>query len=348
MNEPLRRRPGLAAGALALLLLAPTLGLASPRPVRSRTVRFVYQATVRDIPADATRAALWIPSPPDTAYQTIRDLTITSDLPHEMVNEVRFGNRAVRFALPPGTRKATATLSFEVTRFEHRHEIGAGPDAGAAPEAATTARATLPTAVWLQPDRRVPLDATIRGWAKETVAGQTTSLGKARAIYDYVVDNLSYDKTGTGWGQGDIYWACDARRGNCTDFHAIFIGYARAVGIPARFEIGFPLPADRGQGQIGGYHCWTEFNVEGEGWIPVDASEANKHPERREYFFGAHDENRVLFTIGRDLVLPGMQDAPLNFFIYPYVEVDGAAFSHVERQFSYQDVSTSPPHTASR
>ena len=103
---------------------------------------------------------------------------------------------------------------------------------------------------------------------------------------------VKYDKTGKGWGRGDIYYACEARRGNCTDFHAIFIGYARAMGIPARFAIGFPLPADRGAGQIAGYHCWAEFYAKGIGWVPVDASEAAKNPAKREYFFGAHDENR--------------------------------------------------------
>src|ERR1035438_3068951 len=97
-----------------------------------------------------------------------------------------------------------------------------------------------------------------------------------------------YDKTGKGWGRGDIYYACQERRGNCTDFHAIFIGYARALGIPARFAIGFPLPADRGEGKIAGYHCWAEFYAKGIGWIPVDASEAAKNPAKREYFFGGH------------------------------------------------------------
>ena len=70
----------------------------------------------------------------------------------------------------------------------------------------------------------------------------------------------------------------------------------------------------------------------------MDASEANKNPDRREYFFGAHDENRVLFTVGRDLKFPGMQGAPLNFFIYPYAEVDGARHAPVEWQLHYRDL----------
>ena len=155
-----------------------------------------------------------------------------------------------------------------------------------------------------------------------------------------MVSTVKYDKSGQGWGRGDIYYACDARRGNCTDFHAIVIGYSRALGIPARFAIGFPLPADRGTGQISGYHCWAEAYLKGIGWVPIDASEAAKNPAKREYFFGAHDENRVEFSIGRDLSLnPRQGGDALNYFIYPYVEVDGKAFPSVDKTFSYRDQS---------
>jgi transglutaminase-like putative cysteine protease len=209
---------------------------------------------------------------------------------------------------------------------------------GAAAAAAATA-ATAATAEWLRPDRLVPLDDRIRKLAAEVTRGRRADLDRARAIYDYVVDTMSYDKTGTGWGNGDIYWACDAKRGNCTDFHALFIGLARAVGIPAKFEIGLPLPATHGQGEIGGYHCWAEFYLAGYGWVPVDASEARKDPEKRSYFFGALDENRVQLTVGRDLVLaPRQAGAPLNYFIYPYVEVDGQPFGKVAKTFRYEDL----------
>jgi transglutaminase-like putative cysteine protease len=79
---------------------------------------------------------------------------------------------------------------------------------------------------WLEPDRLVPIDGKIKQWAKEVVdaAGAKTDLEKVRAIYNHIVATVKYDKSGQGWGRGDIYYACDARRGNCTDFHAIFIG----------------------------------------------------------------------------------------------------------------------------
>ena len=161
---------------------------------------------------------------------------------------------------------------------------------------------------------------------------------QARAIYDHVIATVKYDKTGTGWGRGDIYYACDARRGNCTDFHAIFIGYCRALGIPARFAIGVSLPADQPSGQISGYHCWAEFYSKTAGWVPIDASEAAKKPEMRGYFFGAHDENRIEFSVGRDLLLYPRQEQPLNYFVYPYGEADGKVFSLTSPTVTYTDL----------
>jgi len=196
---------------------------------------------------------------------------------------------------------------------------------------------------WLAPDRLVPLDDRIRELARQVTRGERTPAARARAIYDYVVSTMSYDKSGTGWGNGDLRYACDMRKGNCTDFHALFIGLARASGIPARFEIGFPLPETPGAGEVAGYHCWAEFWLDGAGWVPVDCSEAQKHPERRDYFFGAHCENRVQLSVGRDLVLaPPQAGPPLNYFVYPYAEADGRPLTDLKERFTYRDLHRAP------
>jgi hypothetical protein len=72
----------------------------------------------------------------------------------------------------------------------------------------------------------------------------------------------------------------------------------------------------------------------------VDISEANKHPEMRDYYFGNLTEDRVAFSTGRDLTLVPKQDGgPVNFFIYPYVEVDGKVWpqNKIQKKFSYRD-----------
>jgi transglutaminase-like putative cysteine protease len=303
---------------------------------RERQFEFEYKATLKEIPAGARKVDLWIPVPHDTPFQKITELKIDSPHPYR-IHTAQYGNRILHLSLnDPPPSGLTVTMRFNALRREH---IQGRLRQAAYPVVAEERDPNM--ARWLQPDRLVPIDGKVRQWAQEVVdaAGARTDLEKARAIYNHVVSTVKYDKSGQGWGRGDIYYACDARRGNCTDFHAIFIGYSRALGIPARFAIGFPLPSDRGAGQVSGYHCWAEFYAEGIGWVPVDASEAAKDPARREYFFGAHDENRVEFTTGRDLTLnPKQQGIPLNYFIYPYAEADGQPLASVERSFTYRDV----------
>ncbi len=302
-------------------------------PARQRDFTFEYTATVKDIPAGAQKLELWIPVPHTDPYQRITDVRLDAPSPHQILTGEQ-GNVMLHLEIahPRGSIQPV-TLTFHAVRTERIQPIVAAKT-NVAPEEDLSR--------WLKPDRLVPIDGQIRDWAREVVekANAKTDLEMARAIYNHVVSTVKYDKTGKGWGRGDIYYACDARRGNCTDFHAIFIGYARAMGIPARFAIGFPLPADRGAGKIAGYHCWAEFYAKGIGWVPVDASEAAKNPAKREYFFGAHDENRVELSKGRDVVLtPRQQGDPLNYFVYPYVEVDGKAYTNIETAYSYHDLS---------
>ena len=101
------------------------------------------------------------------------------------------------------------------------------------------------------------------------------------------------------------------------------------------------LPEKRGSGEIAGYHCWAKFKPQGKGWVPVDISEANKNPKLKDYYFGNLTENRLTFSTGRDLSLTPKQDGPpLNFFVYPYVEVGGKPYpaDKVGRRFSFEDV----------
>jgi transglutaminase-like putative cysteine protease len=236
------------------------------------------------------------------------------------------------------------TLRFTATRREHKVALDLD---GMRKNASLSSTASPLLHRYLEPDELVPLNGTIAELAKEHTAGDTAQTEKARHIYEYVVSTMRYDKTGDGWGRGDAVWASTAKRGNCTDFHSLFIGMMRSSGIPARFEMGFSLPESKTEGDIAGYHCWAEFYLNGPGWVPVDASEAWKNPAKHDYFFGAHDVNRVFFTYGRDIRLSSDQKGdPLNYFIYPYAEINGQPVKNLETHFSFRDVAGTPEATA--
>jgi transglutaminase-like putative cysteine protease len=168
---------------------------------------------------------------------------------------------------------------------------------------------------------------------------------RAKTIYDSVLHTMVYskdDKVAPGWGKGDFQRACDVGKGNCTDFHAKFMGIARAAGIPARFTMGISLPTDA-TGKGNGYHCWAHY-LDGGHWVPVDISEAQKvlekDPAKAAWFYGHLDADRVSMTIGRDVTLaPKQQGAPLYHFVFPYAEVDGKTVEIPKdnRGFTYEN-----------
>ena len=322
---------------LACSLLTYRSVLAHSAATPTRSFEFIYQAHFPAQPKATGAAHLWVPVPQPDGYQQIRDLRIESAVAHKEGRESKYGNHFAEFSPTPAQVASgfDVTLRFSATRREHKVALGA-----AVRPAAFHAQDETELHRYLQPDKLVPLNGVIAQLAKEHTAGDTTDIQKAHHIYEYVVATMRYDKSGEGWGRGDALWACDAKRGNCTDFHSVFIGMMRASGIPARFEIGFPLPEGKSEGDIPGYHCWAEFYLKGTGWVPVDASEAWKNPAKHDYFFGAHDVNRVFFSYGRDLRLgPDQKADPLNYFIYPYAEVNGQAFKGVTTHFSFRDLT---------
>jgi transglutaminase-like putative cysteine protease len=291
--------------------------------VPSRAFEFTYQVHGPPGSDAANTLHLWIPLPQADGYQEIRNLRIESPVHYATSHDPEYGNSFAEFAPTPQQSSAgfDVTMSFVAVRHEHKVSRASFP---ATKGAAAHAIPERELQRYLEPDKLVPLNGVISQLAAERTAGDVDTLTIARHIYDYVAATMRYDKSGAGWGRGDAIWACTAKRGNCTDFHSLFIGMMRSKGIPARFEIGFPLPEGKNAGDIPGYHCWAEFYLKGVGWVPVDASEAWKNPAKRDYFFGAHDDNRVFFTYGRDIRLSSdQQGAPLNYFIYPYAEMGG-------------------------
>jgi len=316
-----------AIAVAAAILLVGACSAAAEEQVAPRALEFTYCVSVNDLPEGADSAYAWVPMPLSDDYQQLRGYCVAGDVPYELVSEPAYGNRFLRFNLQGLTGTAQFAVTFDVLRWPERAAVA---DNGASLDAVSRQRYTGPNAM-------VPVSGPPADEARRVAGGEPDPLSRARRIYDNIVATVAYDKSGEGWGRGDALYACDVRAGNCTDFHSLFIGEARSLGIPARFTIGFPVPLDQPAGELGGYHCWAEFWLDEQGWVPVDASEAAKHPERRDALFGSLPADRVAFTRGRDYALPGASGGPVNFLIYPYVEVDGQPFTGVEHSFSYSE-----------
>ena len=335
------RRVALVVSAVSILafVCAQRLSQAapglSPLTPPSRDIQFTQVIHVPALPAGHHELRIWIPLPYEDLYQSISQLRVSAPVEYKVRREAEYGDKYAYLTIDSARVKTPCEihLTFHAKRFEHRVALTGARDTADEP--------IISVQRFLQPDQLVPISGVISDLSHQQTDSATLPLDKARKIYDYVIATMHYDHDGTDWGRGDAVWACNSKHGNCTDFHSLFIGMARAASIPARFKIGFPLPADKQEGTITSYHCWAEFYVGGIGWIPVDASEAWKHPDKKEFFFGGLDVNRVMFTMGRDITLvPAQRGAPLNYSVYPYAELDGAPFADLKNEYSFRDAPT--------
>jgi len=276
---------------------------------------FVYRATLPEI---TDTARMWLPLPATDQFQTVKIKAIDAPGTQSTLVDREHGNNVLYLELGPKDSRKVVEMRFEVQRIEKTAYPGLLPDPGD----------------HLDGELMVPINEDFRSIGNEVVAGKTGDLVRARALYDHVIDRMSYKKVGDGWGQGDAVFACDSRTGNCTDFHSYFIALSRAVGIPARFAVGASIPSARNEGGISGYHCWAEFYAEGK-WWPVDISEGDKYSNLATYYFGHHPANRIELSRGRDLVVePAPDSGPINFLADPVLEIGGKPI-RVKPRFSF-------------
>jgi transglutaminase-like putative cysteine protease len=300
-------------------LLLPAVAVCAPPPAHADVwkdrarYRVEYRTDLSQLSVrPRQRVRVWVPYPATTPDQTVVSGEIEAPWPYRLTRDA-VGNQMVYLE---GSGPAAGPLVV-------RAVVERSPSHGIAKSAIVAGTPEDPER-YHTPAQLVPLDGVIRQIADQESTGLSSDDAKARAFYDYVVRTMSYDKSGEGWGRGDAVWACTNKRGNCTDFHSLFIGMAMSQGIAARFTIGFPIPVSGDAGEIPGYHCWAEFYSPTQGWVPIDASEAKKSG-KTEAYFGALPDDRIQFSLGRDLHLEPAQDGPpLNYFVYPYVEIDGA------------------------
>lgn len=268
---------------------------------------FEFRYEVR-LPEITKEAKMWIPIAKSDNYQTVELTALKVPGKKMMLEEEEFDNTVLFLELKPEHSNELVEIVYQVKRKEK----GPYTDSTTDPE------------MYLSSSPRIPVGGRFDTIVNEALEGKEdySQLMKARALYDYIIDNMSYRKAGK-YGTGDANYACDSKGGNCTEFHSFFMSLARTAGIPARFSIGAAIPSERNEGGVDGYHCWAEFYAEDK-WWPVDISEGNKYTALATYYFGHHPANRIELSRGRDLKLtPAPASGPVNFLAYPILEVEG-------------------------
>ena len=313
----------------------------SAQPVNSGKVAF--KITV-EAPDNSRDVRLWVPYPISGKHQTIEDVKIDGNFSYQGIyREPKTGNMAL-YAEWTLQVKETRFLnfSFNASAVERLNRNFPSSESDFPPEVRQYLKAT----------HFIPIDGKVKEVALSVIKGKETVAEKARAVYDWVVENTSRDPSVKGCGIGDVEQALAKKGGKCADISSIYVAVARAAGVPAREVFGIRLGKNNGRSDLTkDHHCWAEFYLPGYGWVPVDPADVTKfvfvnktNLERassvREYYFGAVGPNRVtLGTGGRGHYLsPRQVDGPLNYFMYPYAEVNGKALDWLaaQKELKYQ------------
>jgi transglutaminase-like putative cysteine protease len=274
-------------------------------------------------------ARLWIPYPVSDRDQLISDIQISGDYSNIGVYTDRYYGTPILYAeWPKDATSRKLKFSFKVERQEVSRRIFPNQEPNWNP---------ADYEKYLKPTSLGPIGGEVKKQADAITKGKKTVMKKAKAIYDWICENMYRDPKTIGCGKGDVCQLLERPGGKCTDISSVFIALARASGVPAREVFGVRLGKKPQQDVTTWQHCWAEFFLPGYGWVSVDPADVRKKMlvekldlkdaktnAYRDYFWGSIDPYRVVIAHGRDIVLnPPQKGAPLNTFGYPYAEVGG-------------------------
>ncbi|HET7841133.1 MAG TPA: transglutaminase-like domain-containing protein, partial [Terriglobia bacterium] len=340
-------------------------GLAFPRaahliaeglpPQSWRTFEVTTRAEILK-PSGVTR--VWLPAPltRNTEFQKMlsNKFTAVSGTVAIIKSDVD-GLGIASASFPAGVRPAITMISRVATRDYTVDLSTAGP-------AGQTDRTKLDH--FLRPTKLLPTDGIVKSTALEITSGARTDLEKARLIYDWIVENTFRNPKTRGCGVGDIRWMLESRDlgGKCADINALYVGLARAAGLPARDVYGIRIAkSELGYKSLGvstdnvtkAQHCRAEVYLSGPGWVPVDPADVRKvaleeppgnRPldddmvrRARARLFGSWEMNWMAYNFSHDVALPGSSRSPIGFFMYPQAETaDGPLDSLDPESFKYE------------
>ena len=220
---------------------------------------------------------------------------------------------------------------------------------------------------FLRPTKLLPTDGIVKDTATKITSGATTDVEKARAIYEWIVENTFRDPKTRGCGIGDIRFMLESRDlgGKCADLNALYVGLARASGLPARdaygirvakSELGYKSLGASSENVTKAQHCRAEVYLSAYGWVPVDPADVRKvvleEPpgnrsldddmvkKARARLFGSWEMNWVAYNFAHDVALPGSTGNPIGFLMYPQAETaDGRVDCLDADNFKYEITS---------
>jgi transglutaminase-like putative cysteine protease len=225
-------------------------------------------------------------------------------------------------------------------------------------------------AFYTEPTELIPTDGIVRETALDIVKGARTDLQKGRAIYEWVVENTFRNPKTRGCGWGDIKSMLETKNlgGKCGDLNAMFVGLARAAGVPARDIYGIRVaPSIHGYKSLGvgapviskAQHCRAEFYAQGFGWVPVDPADVRKvvleEPPgnlpiddakveaARKRLFGGWEMNWLAYNMAHDVVLPGaaVKAPKLPYLMYVNGETGGERLDQLDPDHFHYEIRTS-------
>jgi len=230
----------------------------------------------------------------------------------------------------------------EVTAQVQTQDRSVVPGQGSAPPLSDAERKLNLAATEL-----LPTGGLVKETAEDIVKGKKDDVAKARALYEWVVENTFRNPKTLGCGVGDITTMIKTGNlnGKCADLNALYVGLARSVGLPARDVYGIRVvPSQLGFKALGAgsenvtkaQHCRAEVWLSGSGWTPVDPADVRKvvleeppgnlpmiSPKvlaARKALFGAWEGNWVAFNDAHDVKLPGSNEPAIAFLMYPQAE----------------------------
>jgi len=336
------------------------LALSKAAPLFAETAAWrTYEVTTRvEVLKPSGVTHIWLPAAliGNTPFQKTLSNKFRADSGTAKFSESKQDALGIISATYPEHANPVLTLTSHVSLKNYSVDLSGAPPAAHVSEAELN--------YFLQPSKYVPTDGIVKETAEKATKGATTDIDKARAIYEWVVENTFRDPKVRGCGRGDIRVMLESGDlgGKCADLNALYVGLARSAGLPARHIYGLRIAkSELGYKSLGvapdkatkGQHCRSEVYLNGHGWVPVDPADVRKvvleEPpgnlklsdemvsKARSRLFGSWEMNWMGFNFAQDVALPGSNQPPLVYFMYPQAETaDGRVDPFDPDNFKYE------------